>query len=380
MPSTNNKKIIFLIRSLNYGGAEQQLVILAQGLVELGHRVMVATFYSGDQLENDLRYSGVHVTTLNKQSRWDVLGFLWRLISLIRHERPDILHGYLPVPNLLTVLLKPLFSCIRVVWGVRASNMDLSRYDWLARVVFRLECFFSRFADLIIVNSNSGRNYHLKHGFPENKMVVVPNGIDTERFVHDTEARHRVRKEWGITDNEKLIGIVARLDPMKDHPTFLKAASSLAKERDDVHFICVGDGPEPYKSELKRLSCELGLESKLIWADTRRDMPAVYNAIDILTSSSYGEGFPNVIGEAMACGVPCVVTDVGDSALIVGNTGIVVLPKSPETFKAGIERLLKTTNYGLEGKQCRQKIVEQFSTHRLVMKTEEILSNLLSRS
>lgn len=365
-------KTIFLIRSLNYGGAERQIVALAKGLQERGHSVLVAVFYSGGPLEKDLRDSGVPVNMLGKHGRWDVFPFLWRLISLVRHEKPDILHGYLPVPDLLTVLFKPLFPRIRMVWGVRASNVDLSRYDLLSRVVFRLECFFSRFAGLIIVNSNAGRDYHLKHGFPEGKMVVVPNGIDTERFVHDPEARKKMRNEWGIADNEKLIGIVARLDPMKDHQTFLKAASLLAKGRDDVRFICVGDGPATYKSELKRLSRELGLEKKLIWAGAYRDMPAVYNAIDIVTSSSYGEGFPNVIGEAMACGVPCVATDVGDSALIVGDAGVVVPPKNPERLASGIRALLDRACAD-SGEKARRRIIEHFSLNSMVQKTEAIL-------
>lgn len=372
-------RIVFLIRSLHYGGAERQLVALAKGLKERGHSVLVAVFYPGGPLEKDLEDSGVPVNILDKHGRWDVFPFLWRLISLVRYEKPDILLGYLPVPNLLTVLLKPLLPRIKMVWGVRASNVDLSRYDWLVRVVFRIECFFSRFADLIIVNSRAGQEYHLKHGFPESKMVVVPNGIDTERFVPDPEARHRVRKEWGITDNEKLIGIVARLDPMKDYPTFLKAASLLAKERDDVRFVCVGDGPEPYKSELKRLAQALKLEDKLIWAGSRDDMPAVYNALDIASSSSsYGEGFPNVVGEAMACGVPCVVTDVGDSAWIIGDTGLAVGPKDPVALAKSISKMLKELddNSTQIAEKVRTRIVENFSLSRLITNTNQQLLSL----
>jgi glycosyltransferase involved in cell wall biosynthesis len=294
----------------------------------------------------------------------------------VRHEKPEILHGYMPVPNLLAVLLKPLFPRIRMVWGVRASNVDLSRYDRLSRVVFRLECFFSRFADLIIVNSHAGRDYHLKHGFPEGKMVVVHNGIDTERFIPSPEARSRVRKEWGIADNEKLIGIVARLDPMKDHPTFLKAASLLAKEQDNVRFVCVGDGPEPYKSELKRLSRELGLESKLIWAGAHSDMPAVYNAMDVAASSSFGEGFSNVIGEAMACGVPCVATDVGDSALIVGDAGAIAPPRNPEALARSLGQMLSIDKSAISSK-TRKRIKEKYDLIHLIDFTESVLSSSL---
>ena len=134
-----------------------------------------------------------------------------------------------------------------------------------------------------------------------------------------------MRLEWGIAECEKLIGQVGRLDPMKDHSTFLKAAALLAHERKDVRFVCVGEGPTGYRDELYSLAKTLGLASRLIWAGSRRDMPAVYNAFDVAVSSSrWGEGLPNVIAEAMACGVPCVVTDVGDSAFVVDKLGVVV--------------------------------------------------------
>ncbi len=373
----SNKKILFLIRSLNYGGAQRQLVALAKGLHERGHNVVVAVFYHGGPLEQDLNDAGVSVIILGKRKRWDVFPFLWRLICLVYREKPDILHGYLFEANLLTILLKPMFPRIRMIWGVRASNMDLSQYDWLAHLLFRVACFFSRFADIIIVNSNAGKEYHQKRGFPEKKMVVIPNGIDTERFKTDPDARIRIRAEWGIKEDERLIGLVARLDPMKDHPIFLRAAAILARERQDVRFVCIGDGPEPYKTELKRFSGELGLENKLIWTGTRSDMPFVYNALDIDTSSSYGEGFPNVIGEAMACGVPCVVTDVGDSAWIVGDTGIVLAPKSPESIVKGWNSLLSLdlTKMMLLKEKVRQRVIENMSVQKMVYTTENYLQN-----
>ena len=315
--------------------------------------------------------AGVPVISLEKRGRWDVLGFLLRLVRLLRQEKPDILHGYLGTPNILTVLLKPIFPRIRMVWGVRASNMDLERYDWLARWSYRVECHLSRFADLIIANSYAGMHYAIANGFPKNKMVVIPNGIDTEHFRPNPKARVQVRAEWGVAEDEKLIGLVGRLDPMKDHPTFLKAAALLAREREDVRFVCVGDGPPDYRQELHALGRELGLAERLIWTGTRRDMPAVYNALDIATSSSYGEGFPNVIGEAMACGVPYVVTDVGDSAWIVGDTGIVVPPQNPKALADGWRLKLNSLDQSAESKELiRQRILDNFSVSNLIQSTE----------
>jgi len=141
----------------------------------------------------------------------------------------------------------------------------------------------------------------------------------------------------------------------------------------------VGDGPDSYKSKLRALAEELRLTEKLIWAGFRDDLAAVYNALDLLTSSSYGEGFPNVVAEAMACGIPCVVTDVGDSACIVGDTGLVVPPKDPEALSNGWKEILALSQLDREarGKASRARIVEEFSVNQLVERTQTVLEGLL---
>ncbi|MDQ2799318.1 MAG: glycosyltransferase, partial [Armatimonadota bacterium] len=197
----------------------------------------------------------------------------------------------------------------------------------------------------------------------------------TEKFSPDLAARRRLRAAWGIQEEEILIGHVGRLDPMKDHPTFLRAAAALARERERLRFVCIGDGSAPYREELHALGRQLGLEHCLIWAGPRSDMPAVQNALDIAVSSSIGEGFPNVIGEAMACGVPCVVTDVGDSAWIVGETGIVVPSSNPDALANGLRKLLDADR-STHAQQVRGRIVENFGIRRLSQSTEQLLDAL----
>jgi glycosyltransferase involved in cell wall biosynthesis len=370
-------RIAFLTRSLNYGGAERQLVALAKGLEERGHFVTVAVFYAGGPLEKELRDAMIDVRVLDKRGRWDAVDFLWRLIKFLRLQKPDVVHSYLCVPNILAAILSLLFPRVRIAWGVRASDVELDKYDWLARLTYRAECLLSRVADLIIVNSYAGLDYAAAHGFPKNKMVVVHNGIDTDRFNPDHEMRRRVRSEWGVGDDETLIGMVGRLDPMKDHVNFLLAAALLAKGRDGLRFVCVGIGPDDYQKKLIELSEELRLTGAVIWAGARADMPAVYNAMDVVVSSSRSEGFPNVIGEAMSCGVSCVVTDVGDSARIVGDVGEVAPSKDPEALKVAIERAVsKISRDGRAQARKRQRIIERFSTAELVSKTEALLLRL----
>lgn len=279
-------RILLLCRSLGIGGTERQLVILAKGLHQQGHEVAVMVFYANGALEKGLHESGIPVFDLHKSGRWDVFPFFVRAAHVVWKLQPRVLYGFLGMPNILTVFLRPIVQRARVVWGVRASNVDLDRYDWLSRLSYRIECRFSRFADLIICNSRAGLEYAAAHGFPRGRMTVIPNGIDTERFKPDVAAREHIRTEWGIAERELLIGLVARLDPMKDHPTFLRAAAILAQERPDVRFVCVGDGSEPYKSELYHQANELRLDGRLIWASARHDMPVIYNALDFATSSS----------------------------------------------------------------------------------------------
>lgn len=372
-------RIAFLIRSLDFGGAERQLVALAKGLRRQGHQVTVAVFYAGGRLEKDLREAGVPVIALEKRARWDVFSFAWRLIKFIREQRPDALHSYLGIPNILTVLLKPIFPRMRMAWGVRASNMELDQYDWTARVSYQIERLLSRFADLIIVNSRAGLRYAEMNGFPKERMIVIPNGIDTEAFDMDAEQRERVRAEWQVSASEILVGLVGRLDPMKDHPAFLKAVASLVERRNDLRFVCVGDGPSDYREKLHRMSEQLDLSGKLTWAGARSDMKAVYNALDMIVSaSSYGEGFSNVIGEAMACGVGCVVTDVGDSAWIVGASGEIAPPANAEALAASIAKLADRIRAGVHDReQNRQQVIDRFSVIELETQTEAALLRLL---
>lgn len=372
-------KIMFLCRALDYGGAENQLVLLARKLSERGIETGIAVYYSGGGLENELKDSSVAVFHLNKQGRWDLLRFCRELARVVSIEKPDILHPYLPDSNALSVLVRPFLPKLKIAWGIRASYMDFDQYDWLAKVLFAATCRLSGQADLIIANSHAGRSFHQRRGYSSEKMVVIPNGIDTSLFAPDPEAGARVRGEWNVLGNETLIGLVGRLDPIKDHPTFLKAAALLLGQRDDVRFVCVGGGKTPYREELKRMSENLRLGDRILFAGLRKDMRAVYNAFDIATLASIGEGFPNVVGEAMACGIPCVVTNAGDSERIVGTTGVVVPPGDPQALARGWQRILEMRKEEKSelGKQARDRIVASFGTEVFVARTEEALRSLL---
>lgn len=372
-------KIVFIARSLHFGGAERQLVELATGLRAAGHDVVVLTFYPSGAYGSVLEAKGVRECSLDKQGRWDVLRFGVRLATILRRHAPDVIHSYLGVPNLLTVLLKPFLGEAKIIWGVRASDMDWSHYDLLTRWLHRIEPGLSRYSDLVIVNSHAGYVHAMAQGFATDKLVVIPNGIDVRAFVPDRAAGERVRRQWRIGREQWLIGLVGRVDPIKDHPTFLHAAARSVKSRSDVHFVCVGDGEEIYRNEMVSLGENLGLEKRLRWEESRADVKDVYNALDVLCCASISEGFPNVVAEAMACGVPCVVTDAGDSARIVGDTGIVVPRGDAAALADACERMiLRLRREGSSLREAaRTRISEQFAVERLVERSIQAIQAIL---
>ncbi len=367
-------RILFLSQNLERGGAERQLAALASGLAKRGHKVTVAAFYGG-VYESELKAGGCDVVNLGKRGRWDVVPFIRRLIKTARHIRPDVLHSYLPVPNVLAALLKPLLPKTALVWGVRAADMDLSRYDRVTRLSYRLERLLSFVPKVIIANAEKGKEVAVAKGFPARKIHVVPNGVDTDRFHHAHALKNQVRYELGLPDDAPVIGMFARFDPMKDHQTFLTAAAALAKKIPSVRFLLAGNGVDSHNPSFTRFLSG-PLRGKLTLLGPRDDVPRLMAALDLYCqSSAYGEGFPNVLGEAMACGVPCVATDVGDAAHIVGSTGRIAPPRDPAALAEAMELLLGRVHSRdkVLHEAARERIVNNFSLPVMVERTEKLL-------
>lgn len=366
-------KLVLFTRSLNAGGTERQMAMLALGLAGRGHDVAVVLLYGGGALEELLRGSAVRVLAAGKAGRWDVAGPLWRLRRIFRAERPDAIYAFLPVQNVLAALLRPPGA--RLVFGLRAGGMQLDRYDRLSALSYRLEAWLARRADLVVANARAVRADAARRGIDPLRVAVVPNGIDTAAFCPDPGARAALRGEWGIGDADFVVGIVARLDPMKDHGTFLEAAALFAREHPDARFVIVGDGDAAYRDGLKAQAAAQGIGGRLAWAGERRDLRAVYNALDLATlSSSFGEGFPNVLGEAMACGTPVVATDIGDVRDILGGAGAVVPPRDPAALaRAWSAMRWRPHDDGPRDDGPRARIVDRYSVEAMVKRSEAVL-------
>jgi glycosyltransferase involved in cell wall biosynthesis len=370
-------KILFLSRQLNIGGAERQLVTLANELAARGHEIVIASYYPGGALAQMIDPKRIKVISYEKKSRWDLFSLFFKTLKVVRDEQPTVLHGWMHTQNVVATVAKVLNPKLTMVWAVRASNLE-THLDWAERLTIWLQARLSRFAAGITVNSMAGLEYAAKSGLPREKMTFIPNGIDTNTFYPNDDERRRVRAQWNMGDDIKIVGNISRFDPIKNHKMFLKAAAMVAAERPDVRFVCVGHGKESYLQELKQLARSLGLENKIHWIQAQSEVRAVYNAIDIFCSSSFSEGFPNVIGEAMACGRHCVATDVGDSALVIGDTGVIVPSDNAQAFSAGLlDRLSAPETLNL---RARQRILENFTVAHLGDKSEYALYRAIQES
>jgi glycosyltransferase involved in cell wall biosynthesis len=371
-------RLLLSIPSLEPGGAERQFAELARGLAGRGHEVIAVTLGQGGPLADSL--GGARLVELGKRGRWDNLRVAARLGALLGDFRPSAHYAFLPTACVLGALLT-FARRTPLVMGLRATNVLHADYAYghAARILHGLEARLSGRAALVIANSATGRADALARGFAPGRTVVVPNGIDAARLTPDRALGAPLRAEWGAAEGRPLIGLVARLDPMKDHANFLRAAARLASERPDARFVCVGSGPAGYAAGLRAQAEGLGLAGRIVWAGTRHDMERVYNALDLLClASAYGEGFPNVLGEAMACGVPCVATDAGDANTVIGDAGVLVPPGDAAALAQGLADMLgRLEREGTALRAaCRARIVENFSVERMVAATEALLLGL----
>jgi glycosyltransferase involved in cell wall biosynthesis len=375
------------------GGVMRQLSYLAPQLKKRGHEVSILALgeSEGNWIHIWKHMSGtelVKIKVLPYRKAGNILTrFIWLvratlgIRSILNKERAQILYafeGY--ASRFVSCIAVSTISSSKLVWGVSGSGTgNVHRFGGNSRTVHAsaiVNRWVSRFIPLIIANSEAGLANRLKMGYRCAKGLVIRNGIDTDTFTPNTKERELVRGEWNVSQNEVLIGVIARLDMVKGHITFLEAASFLRGELKGIRFVCVGDEEGPYKRRLKRLAHEAGLSDSLIWAGVREDIPSVLNAIDILCSSSYSEGSPNVILEAMACGKPCVVTDVGDSARIVDDCGIVVPPGDPVLLANGMRTVIENFSQ-LDPVKIRRRVIENFTIEKMVDETEKALQDVL---
>jgi glycosyltransferase involved in cell wall biosynthesis len=297
-----------------------------------------------------------------------------RLLRIIRRTRPDILQTWMYHADLLGLLVGKLTHVPTILWNLRCSSMDAAHSGWVSSLVRRALISLSPYPDAVLANSQAGLHFHQTLGYRPQQWVLIPNSLDLAHFRPDAQARVLLRQELGLSANARVIGLVARYHPVKDHPTFISAAEQLANRDPNTHFVLVGMWVNSENTQLMQLIESTGFRQRFHLLDQRLDVAQITAGLDIACSSSSAEGLSNTIIEAMACGVPCVVTNVGDSALVVGDIGKVVPPKEPQAFARACEQLLNVApGERLElGRRARKRIEERFSLPSIVALYERL--------
>lgn len=328
-------RVCHVITGLEMGGAESMLAKLCEALPRDRIESSVVALRGGGPLASRIRNAETHVDEIGlRPGRLPGPRSLLRVREAIRRSRADVVQGWMYHANLASTASRP---GVPVIWNVRQTLYDMRRERRLTRLVIRASAWLSALPDAILYNSLVAARQHEAAGFRADRTTIVPNGFDVSRFAPSAQARDEVRSELGLAPSAPLVGLIARAHPMKDHEMFLDAATRIAETNPDVHFLLVGEGTESIGASISSMD----LKRRVRALGARADIPRLTASLDVACSASaWGEGFPNVLGEALASGVPCVATDVGDSAEVIGGAGRVVPPRDPAAFAAAVSDLL----------------------------------------
>ena len=306
---------------------------------------------------------------------------LGRLAAAMGALRPHVIQGWMYHGNLAATYCSLFCRRTPVCWNVRQSLYSFAYEKRGTVLVIKAGAMLSRHPSRIIYNAHESALHHERVGYHSARSVVIPNGFDVDRFVPDTNASERVRAELGIPGTSPLIGLIARYHPMKDHDNFLQSASLLREHCPESHFLLVGRDVDSHNAELREKVESLGLSGCVHLLGERADIPRITAALDVAALSSFAEAFPNIVGEAMACAVPCAVTDVGDAARIVGDTGRVVPPRNPQALAAAWLELLAMAPDERRslGQKARRRICQNFSLGAVVHQYESLYDQLVTK-
>lgn len=377
---TSSARVLHVITGLNTGGAETALCRLLETLrLPVFEHVVVALGKPGTLSARVAAVAELHHLGMNpaRPRPRD----LWRLRRIVRAAAPDVVHGWMHHANIAATLATTGLG-LPLLWGVRQSLYDQAKEKRLTRLMIKGGAMFSRRPRHILYNSAVSARQHEAAGYDANRTRVIPNGFDTDLFRPDRAARLRLGAELKSPADALLIGLVARVHPMKDHANFLRAAAMFAAENPQAHFVLVGDGTEAGNTELVRQIEKLQLRSCVHLLGRRTDIAAINAALDIATSSSWAEAFPNAIGEAMACAVPCVATDVGDVPQIIGDTGVIVPANDSSALATGWGTLaaLDPPSRQALGLRARQRIIEHYSLSAVSTQYADLYASLIRQT
>ncbi|MDW1964773.1 glycosyltransferase [Vibrio sp. 431] len=366
------KKVLHVITGLNDGGAEGVLARLCVNDHDLQH--VVVSLMDGGKYKDLLELKGIRCLSLNmSRGTFSIRAFI-NLVKIIKREKPYIVQTWMYHADLYGGLAAKIAGCKNIYWGVRHSNLSAEVNSKKTLLVIKICSYLSRVVpQKVIYCAEKAKEVHEDFGYVKSS-AVVRNGYDVKRF---KLADDKLNTYFDIDKKTPLIGFVARWDPQKDHVNLLKATQIVRNVVPNVKCILVGSNCDSNNQELVNLIEKLGLDNSIILLGPQDNIPRVMNSLDLHVLSSCGEAFPNVVAEAMACGTPCVVTDVGDAKSIVGNTGWVVPVRDSKALANSILMAIKEKENNAISWQsrrlnCRSRIVEEFSLPIMISAFHEV--------
>lgn len=374
-------RVVHIITGLGIGGAESMLLqlIRASDRSKLEHTVL--TLSSASEMVPKFESLGITVTGVHAGGLRGLTA-LFRARRLIKTFGADVVMTWLHHADLFGVMLKVTMPSLPLIWNVRCSKLSSAELPWHNLLLVRLLAWLSWVPTVIVANSVAGQREHIAVGYRSGGWRVLPNGFDTRRFTFNRDAGIRVRMASGIPIDGLVIGLVGRYHPMKGFDLFTQVAGRLARISRTVHFVLVGADVDATNTELRDLITAAELEGRVTLLGQRTDITDVMNAFDVIACTSTSEGFSNVIGEAMSCGVPCVATDVGDNATLVGPGGSIVPAGDADALLAALIRMVEMPPELFQELKTRARahILEHFAIEDVSRRYEELFDEFPIRT
>lgn len=374
-----------VITGLSTGGAEMMLLKIINGMDKDIFNPIVISLSDKGIIGGKIENLGVKVYSLNFRRFSDLPKVIKNFSVILKKHKPDIIQGWMYHGNLFALLGLFYSFKIPILWNIRGSHFILNKVKKSTALIIKLGAKLSFVPEKIINNSTHSAEKHTEIlGYKKNKTYIIPNGFNIDMFKPSIIYRKKFRDEMGINDDSILVGLIGRFNLVKGHDLFIEAANQLVKNeqlKEKIKFILIGNKVDCSNSLLYNHIKKYGLEEYFYLLGEKGDLQNIIPALDLVVSSSYSEGFPNVIGEAMSCGLPCVVTNVGDSGFVVGDTGVIVPAKNIEALTRGIEFIVNMPKSEREilGMSARQRIIDNFSIESVVKKYSDLYEEIINK-
>ena len=360
------KKIVHIITGLNNGGAEMMLYKLLLNIDKSKYNIEVISMTDDGVFADKIRELDIKVTSLNMKRGIPSLRGIFKSVQIVKGS--DFVQTWMYHADLFGFIVCKIAGIKNIIWGIHHSNLDKDKNKRLVLIIAKINSYLSRYTYKIVSCSNYATNIHVSSGYDQSKFVNIPNGFDLDLYFKVKNAKEDLCNELNIDKDSKIICHVARWDILKDYKTLIKSLSIVNEKYNNIKFILCGPNIDNDNEELSNMLKNKGINEDTLLLGRRTDIPKIMSASDILVLSSSGEAFPNVIGEAMACETPCVVTDVGDCKFIVDKYGAIAEKQNPKSLAIAIESILDLSNDEIEelGKNARNRVINNFDIHTVV--------------